>query len=433
MTDQAIRRYLDKRADLASRPLVSAYLDGIGQVVAIPVLAEKEHLFQTLASLAANPGQDLRRTLVICVVNNRAEPFASRADVENNLETLDRLDAMVGKPGMRLAYVDASSPGNELPKKGGVGLARKLGLDLGASVLEKAEPPRLLISLDADTCVEPNYLPAIRHFFEAHRISAATISYAHRLDGPPEQAAAILCYEIFLRYHVLGLEYAGSPYAYHVIGSAMACTAEAYAAVSGMNQRQAGEDFYFLQQLAKTAGIARVTDTTVHPSSRGSERVPFGTGKRVRRFLSREQDEYLLYDPRCYRILKDWLALVASDLGASAPGLVSAAGSVAPELEAFLEEAGFGRAWERLRENSASPAQLHCQFHRWFDGFRTLKLIHYLRDNGYPERGMFDSVARLLAMAGVSAPALDWGALRDDVGAQRGLAELMRQLRLGGS
>ena len=36
----------------------------------------------------------------------------------------------------------------------------------------------------------------------------------------------------------------------------MACTAPAYAGMGGMNTRMAAEDFYFLQHLKKTSGIA---------------------------------------------------------------------------------------------------------------------------------------------------------------------------------
>src|SRR5690606_30362640 len=102
----------------------------------------------------------------------------------------------------------------------------------------------LIISLDADTLVEPNYLQALRKEFDLQDAWAAVIDFAHPLAGPVEQQAAILAYEIHLRYHVLGLRYAGSPYAFHTVGSAMACTAEAYVAAGGMNRRQAGEDFY---------------------------------------------------------------------------------------------------------------------------------------------------------------------------------------------
>ena len=433
---RGIRTYLDKRADLAARPLVSDPCEGVDQVIVIPVLAEHEYLFDTLASLAENPEADLRRTLVLCVVNNRAEAFADRVDIENNRQTLATLDAWIhpkhgDRSPYRLGYVDASSPGCELPEKGGVGLARKLGLDWGLAMLDRAaSAPRLLLSLDADTQVEPSYLTAVRQFFAARPdTGAAVVSYAHRLDGPPRQTAAILCYEAFLRYHVLGLTYAGSPYAFPSIGSTMVCTASAYAAVSGMNRRQAGEDFYFLQQLAKTAGMAQIHATTVHPSSRPSSRVPFGTGQRIRRFLDNAQDQYLVYDPQSYVVLGQWLALVSARPDADAAELMAGADTIRPQLEAFLAANQFPRVWQRLRENSPDPSRLVAQFHRWFDGFKTLKLIHNLRDNGFPQCGLFDSLAQLLTMMEIPAPALDWDDLPTDFAAQKDLLDFLRRLR----
>lgn len=433
----AIRKYIEKRADLVSRPLVSGPLDGIDQAVVIPVLAETDYLFHTLASLAENPEADLCRTLVLCVVNNRAEPLANRADIEDNRATLAMLDALVHgkegampfKPGaLRLAYVDASTPGNQLPEKGGVGLARKIGLDWALAVLEPARPsPRLLFSLDADTCVEPHYLGAVRAFMEARDARAAVVAYAHRLDGPPEQVAAILRYELFLRYHVLGLAYAGSPYAFPAIGSTIVCTAEAYAAVSGMNQRQAGEDFYFLQQLAKTVGVAQIHATTVHPSSRPSARVPFGTGPRVLRYLDDPEGERLVYHPESYRILKEWLAIVSAHHDSDADALIARAGAVSPQLATFLKANQFPRTWPRLRENAPDPAGLLAQFHRWFDGFKTLKLIHHLRDNVLPTRDLFQSALALLGMANIEAPDFERDCLHEDVAAQQRLLDFLRE------
>jgi len=353
--------------------------------------------------------------------------MAAPEEIENNRQTLEILDARVRDqqvPGLRLGYIDASSPGHELSGKGGVGMARKIGLDWALSILDSAASPGLLLSLDADTLVDPNYLRAVREHFAARNAWAAAIAYAHRLDGPPEEAAAIVCYEIFLRYHVLGLRYAGSPYAFHSIGSAIACRADAYVAVSGMNQRQAGEDFYFLEQLAKTGGVDTIRTTTVYPSARPSSRVPFGTGRRVRRFLAHTQDEYLLYDPRSYQIIRDWLAVVADHLDGDADGLLVRAGMICPQLKDFLEANGFVQTWERLQRHSADDQQLHGQFHRWFDGFRTLKFIHHLRDNGFPERPMFESLQTLLDWMGATIPM----AVSGDLEAQKAALDHLRQL-----
>lgn len=417
----AFDSYLRKRAVTASWPLVGATQEHPDVVVVIPALAERKSLFGTLESLARNPSSELRRTLVICVVNNRSVPFADARDVEENRETLAAL-AESSQPGLRLAYVDASSAGRELPEKGGVGLARKIGLDWGLSLLGGEG---VLLSLDADTLVEPNYLESVRAGFARDGAWAAAVPFAHRLEGTGDEVAAIVCYEIFLRYHVMGLAYAGTPFAFHSIGSAMACTAEAYVAVSGMNQRQAGEDFYFLQQLAKTGRVDTVRGTTVHPSPRPSHRVPFGTGQRVRRFLDGAQDEYLTYNPQSYAVLKAWLQHVCEHLDTNAAALRAFAGELSPELGRFLDQQAFETVWPKLQRNARDQAQLQLQFHRWFDGFKILKLIHHLRDTELPLCDTFDAVRTLLQWGG--EPFQASSGMRNDINAQIRLLEFLRQ------
>ncbi len=457
-----IAAYLEKRADLKSRPLIfwerqspDWHINKAEQIVVIPALAEYDHIFETLDCLRQNDPMELQRTLVICVINNRKPPLVTPEQFDNNQRTLERLRSDDFTP-LRLAYVDASSPGCELPDKGGVGAARKIGLDWGLAVLYgldgldgrrfayttnslrsfvqnsefRVPSSAFLLSLDADTHIEPNYLSAVRaHFEQTPRPWAAVIAYAHRLDDPGIEPAAIVCYELFLRYLALGLRYARSPYAFHTIGSAMACTAQAYAAISGMNQRQAGEDFYFLQQLAKTGPVDDITTTTVHPSGRASWRVPFGTGQRVNRYLNGEHDEYAVYNPEIYRVLHDWLVAVAGNLDASPDQLLAKARAIAPELESFLVANDFANAWASLQKNAPNPAQLHAQFHRWFDGFKTLKLIHRLRDNGYPQTDLFEAIATLLTWTvNNGGPAPSPVIHKEDLASQITLLEFLRQL-----
>jgi hypothetical protein len=439
----AYDKYLKKRAELDRWRLVSGSLDGIAQVVVIPVLAEHGFLFHTLESLGTNPTSELKRTLVVCVVNNRRPSLAPPGDIEENHRILELLDAAIhgrrllqnaspGASSLRLAYVDASSPGLELPEKGGVGLARKIGMDWAVSIFSGSKRSHdavsVLVSLDADTLVEPNYLRAIRSHFDNTGAWAAVISYAHQTGGSQSERAAIVCYEIFLRYHVLGLHYAGSPYAFHTIGSTIACSADAYVAVSGMNRRQAGEDFYFLQQLAKTGAVDQISDTTVHPSARASSRTPFGTGRRVSSFPDRREQAYLAYHPESYAILKRWLDVVKAGLADDAGQLLAGARGIHPELARFLNDQGFSRAWCQLQENSSDNDALHGQFHRWFDGLRTLKLIHHLRDHGYPEQNVLDSIEWLLQAAGLAWDGSIGADRIDDVDSQLSLLQHLQKL-----
>ena len=396
--------YLRERTLFDQWPLRAASTDAIDLAVAIPCLAEDESLFRSLDGLAANPATELEHTLVICAVNNRAAPHASEADMESNRATLDRLEAMVSQPsGVRLAYVDASSPGHELPRKDGVGLARKLGLDWGLRILrENSAVPGVLASLDADTLVRPDYLGTLRSAFAIPEAWAAIIDYAHPMDGP--EAPAIISYELFLRYHELGMAHAGSPYAFTAVGSTIACTAQAYAAVSGMNRRQAAEDFYFLQQLAKTGPVRKLTETAVHPSARPSHRVPFGTGRSVRRFTEEPEKAYRVYHPGSYAVLERWLALARRGRDMDAAALLTAARAIEPELAHYLEQCRIETVWDRLRANSPkqTPFFHHCCI--WFDGLRSLRLLHHLRDHGYPQQDLFEAIAQLLTWMGKPLP-----------------------------
>ena len=428
-------RFLDRRAGYFSDRLVCRDLDGIRRVVVIPVLAEEERLFKTLDSLDRNPAEELADTLVICVVNNRAEPHARPEQVADNRRTLAHLENLVhGRSpatqpridpgGLRLAYVDASSPGCEIGPKTGVGEGRRIGLDLGLSVLtENAEDPGLLICLDADTLVEPDYLCEVRKHFDGRDSWAAVVGYAHTLPTEPRRRASIVRYESFLRYHELGLRSARSPYAFPTIGSTMVTRCDAYVAAGGMNRRQAGEDFYFLQELAKTGGVSRIDSTTVHPSARSSDRVPFGTGATVGRHLSGADDGSTVYHPESYKILGDWLSLVVNDLDRGASELLDGAGGISPQLREFLERNRFEEIWPRLQQNSAHHAGLELQFHRWFDGFKTLKLIHFLRDHQLPVSPIFDAILRIEpSCSGVAGKDLT-----DDFQAQLALLEYLRR------
>ena len=374
------------------------------RLLLIPALAEGANLFTTLRSLAANPPDLLRRFLVLVVVNQRTD--ARQQDQADNLVTLDRLAAKDPPLAqLQLAWVDAATKGMELPAKtGGVGLARKIGADLALPLLDYRTDDPLLIYLDADTLVRPDYLPAIARHFRHSRPGGAVIPFRHQQGHTAAGQEAIDSYELFLRSYVLGLELAGSPYAFHTVGSAMACRATAYARMGGMNSRSAGEDFYFLQQLHRTAGVARLPGTTVYPSARGSHRVPFGTGRSVSRLLDGDENAVTFYRPECFRILKAWLQLVGQNTDLSGVEILAGAQKVSPELAGHLEGIRMAEAWEKLRANNKNCQALLTAFHGWFDGLRTMKLIHHLSACRYPRCSAGEAVPDLLQWAGAEQP-----------------------------
>ncbi len=375
MPDKA-RRYLQKYGVKGPWELVGAERRDFAAAVVIPSLAEGDSLFRTLDSLANNPENVYKDVLVLIVVNHGQE--AAKEDVLQNQADLARLADYAYDSLLNLAWIDAASPGLAIPKKqAGVGFARKLGLDAVLPVLDWSTEP-LLICLDADTLVEENYLQTIQNHFRQSSLGAVVLPYRHQQGETPEQQAAIERYEVFLRSYVYGLRLAGSPYAFNSVGSAMACRSSAYVRCGGMNTRKAGEDFYFLQKLAKTDGVARLAGTTVMPAPRISRRVPFGTGRSMERMLEDDYRGVLIYPFEAFYILGQWLKLVESNHFLDAESILASAVEVSPVLSDYLQNAGWRKTWSAIQENHRTGEARLQAFHVWFDGFKSLRLIHML-------------------------------------------------------
>ncbi len=358
-------------------------------VVVIPVLAEFDRLFVTLDALARASEAARAVTLIICVVNNCAAGIAPTSDVENNQATLARLRVCAQEDRyapLMLAVVDASSESVTLPPGEGVGLARKIGLDHGLYLLASAgrlDAP--LVCLDGDSPPAAGYLDAILDFYGQGNRWAGYAAYRHVFPESEEERNAIIAYEIFMRYHEIGLHVAGSPYAYPALGSIISCTGKAYAACGGMNRRLAGEDFYFMQQLTKTGIMEPVPYALVCPAGRSSCRTPFGTGRSVMAFGNCSPLDAPLYHPDCYDLLRAFFHMINGRLGHAGSSLMEVSETLHPALARFLKERRFEEAWDGMLLRYRNPAQRLHQFHVWFDGLRTIQLFHRLQESGFPD------------------------------------------------
>lgn len=396
-----LEKYLARRALKGPWVLSGCQAGGFRALVVIPALAERRALPATLESLAGNVAKFLAQTLVVVVVNQR--PSASPEERLDNSATLDWLATPRWKE-LNLAWCDASSPGREIPLKDGVGFARKIGFDLGLCRLDWQRSP-FLVSLDADTLVDENYLSALFHHFDHRPCAAATLAFRHQPGNDCQAERAIRQYELYLRSYQFGLRWAGSPYAFIALGSAMACRAEAYVAAGGMKRRLAGEDFYFLQQMVKIGTLAEVKGTLVRPEARFSGRVPFGTGRVMQ---ARVEDGRLLYhffSAESFQLLRRWLMLAEGSLGLAPVQMLEQAADISTELSLFLQQLHFDAIWSRIQANHDCASRRRA-FHQWFDGLRTRQLLSRLESLA-PEREFDTKVGALLHLAG-GPTVCDW-------------------------
>ncbi len=390
------------------------------------VIPARREAIRCLEALARPPG----RTLCVLVVNAGDDPVdraqgralstavAGASDpgeptlvcAELGLELYrSGDDARSSLPG-DILLVDRWSPEHHFGPEGGVGLARKLGADLGVALeAHSALRSGWIHTTDADAI-----LPAC-HFERAEALahaSAAVAPFWHVPGGDPATDTATSHYELSLRYYVAGLRWAGSPYAFHTIGSLISVRSSAYVGVRGFPKRRAGEDFYLLNKLAKLGPIVRPEGPPVEIRARRSTRAPFGTGPAVEALLGGDTLE--VYDSRVFEVLRRCL-LALSEV---------ADGGRLDTLEALTQEFSevpeLARCLAHARVQSGRlghvPAQLERALREHFDGFRTLKLIHDLTRARWPKQSW--------VRAFEAAPFVDWslGAPLDEQ--RRALARL---------
>ena len=401
MTHRAVEKYRTRYAEPESR-LLDSVKQTWSQVAVVPACREAEGLFATLRSLDRASAKRGQRALIVLVINARENATAETLAVNHRtLQTLwEQADTLA--EGMTLHaqsssdvwVVDRTSQGRRFPNDQGVGLARKIGCDLALDLwAQGALSTDWIRTTDADATVPDDY------FESGAGADASTLiaPFHHTLAGDESFQEAIALYDIWLRYYVLALGWAGSPYAFQTVGSTMAMRPESYAQVRGFPRKKAAEDFYLLNKLAKVGRVHRHEGVPIHLHGRPSDRVPFGTGAGVTKIHESMADQSLfqIYDPRVFGRLRTWLQAMNAFAEHGHMDRVRSSledeGWEAKSLSALESLGGFGILQEAA-ENTRSVSACRRRLHTAFDGFRTLRLVHELRDELWPNRPWQDAL-----------------------------------------
>lgn len=396
---ETILRYLERR-QLYPFQVPTEPSDDLRLLVVIPCFDEPD-INVTINSLAScdYPGCEVEALVVI----NGPEGMSAAAR-ENNLGAVQQIAAWGAGPGRGLPEwlrVFAIRHENLPVERAGVGLARKLGMDEAvARVSRTPQADGLIISLDADCEVASNYLAQINEKFSAHPgCPGMSIYYEHAVPGHDNNPlhAAIIDYELHLRCYVAGQRLARFPYAFHTVGSAMVCRASSYAEQGGMNRRQGGEDFYFIQKLAALSGYRALNSTTVYPAARISNRVPFGTGPAMQNLLNTAGLQET-FSPEIYAELQAFCSLV---LDCPPDRFMSDTEHLPETLQAFLQQQEFASRFVEIQRNVANAANFRKRIFRWFNAFRFLKFAQFASRESHPKVPVADAAPRISKLAGV--------------------------------
>jgi len=289
------------------------------------------------------------------------------------------------------------------PKKAGVGLARKIGMDEALNRFSNIERDGLIVCFDADSLCESTYFEEIiSHFIKYPKTPGCSIHFEHPLEGnehTKEEYNAIILYELHLRYYKNAQQFSGLPFVFHTIGSSMVVRASSYAKQGGMNKRKAGEDFYFLNKIIQLGNFTELNSTKVIPSPRISDRVPFGTGKAVGEIVTDNQQGLETYNFQIFKELKKFVNEVLENSKNVKPSKLHRLINGFIYVEEMEVKVG------EIVKNSTSNASFITRFFKVFDAFWVLKYVHFARDNFHKQVSVLKaSNDLLLEMEVISNP-----------------------------
>src|SRR5690554_1017888 len=352
-------------------------------IVVIPCLNEPG-LLETLHDLFActRPGVNVLIAIVINsgVQTDEASVLQNRATY-SEVKDFSRQYNQTGFTFFPLLF-------EELPRKhAGVGLARKIGMDLAVNhFLENKSTGGVIVSLDADCLVSPDFLISIHHaFLEDSRLNATIHHVKHRVEKKdPILEKSIRQYEAYLRYYRYMLKKIDFPYYYQTIGSAFAVTADTYVKVGGMGRQQGGEDFYFLQKVFEFGKVKELAEAKVYPLARYSDRVPFGTGPALERMMHHPEEPLKVYSRRSFLELGRLFSRVDSFYRQPNDVMARYITDLHPELLAYLEEIGFEDILLDCNSNSARLDTFRKRFFHHFNAFRIIKYLNRVHPDPFP-------------------------------------------------
>lgn len=343
--------------------------------VVIPCYDEYELNFTLTDLTTCDPPET--NTMVVMVINSTVK--SNKEAVEQNRKTYREVQQFSQTFSTdRMLFVPVIV--ENLPKKhGGVGLARKIGMDLAVDYFHKTGNPKgILVSLDADCGVSKNYLRDIYRAFQDKKVCCSIHNFRHRVQNNDEiLEKAIREYEGYLRYFEKALKFTGFPYYYHTIGSAFAVSADAYVRAGGMGRQQGGEDFYFLQKIFPMGKVAVLDDVFVYPMARFSERVPFGTGPALQKIIAEPNGRIKVYAMDAFVALKEFFDRIALFFEQPENEVEALITQLHPSLHEFIRRNRMKTDIMDCKANCASIVSFRKRFFHHFNAFFIIKYLNF--------------------------------------------------------
>jgi len=278
------------------------------------------------------------------------------------------------------------------PKISGVGYARKKIMDWAAKECYHSKNT-WISGLDADCSIDENYLSSLDRYFDSMpNIQGASIKFEHPYTDP-QTDPYIHYYESHLRYLKLALQWAQFPFYYHTVGSSMVVRASIYKKVGGMNHKKAGEDFYFLQKIMPH-GYGEINDTCIFPSSRMSDRVPFGTGRAMGSMIN--EDHWIKpYPILAFRNVRVLMEHIQNLYQTPLKTRFFWPEQIDPFCKDYFENKDFEKSWNSISDHSKTSESRNKKFLNQLSGNAVVLYLNQERERNSANIELYQEINQL--------------------------------------
>ncbi len=408
--NKAIKKYLQQYSEpeiKAANQLLTSSSDKFQYCICVPFFDEPLNNFLRFIDWINQQSNILFITIInqpenIPVSSEENHLLFKTALLQSTQKTThqNNLNLVYLSSGNALLVIDRFTQ-HKIPNDEGVGLARKIMADIACDLIFNSiiESPWIFCT-DADVTLPKNYFEQSNKYSEKNT-SAILFPYTHVGTGKSKKEEAIIkatqYYETYLTHYIDGLKSAGSPYAYHSLGSIIAVSYLHYANVRGFPRRAAGEDFYLLNKLRKLATIISLERPLLFIDARISNRTPFGTGPTICSLLEDNEQSLnqakIFYHPELFTLLKKIISAFNHYGNEIYDSEVKKLTDFTPIIKGIFSENEYHAVVVTLNTLNYKKALSHCYkqgkdkhgfYHHlfiWFDAFKTLKFIHLMREN----------------------------------------------------
>ena len=396
-------RYINLQKDHYARCLDLPGKD-TAYFVVIPCFNEPDILTTLNSLLDCNPPKSI--VSVLLVVND-AGNSPSEAIAQNilTLESVGNWKIQHPDSFFKVQCIYAHA----LPQKwAGVGWARKIGMDEAVNqISNNGLADGIIVSLDADSTVSPNYLQTIEQTFKENpKFNFLLINFEHPLDNQELSnpiREGIVRYELHMRYYKNAMKWSGYPHAIHTVGSSFALKGSAYVKQGGMNRRKAGEDFYFLHKLVLLGDYGTINTATVFPACRISDRVPFGTGAALKKWMEGSSELYSTYSLEAFGHLKPIFENIAQFWPMDAIELENSFSTLNSSLQTFCKNSSSVDQLLELMDNCSNSKIFQKRFFHLFNAFWILKYLNFAHETSLKRSDLKTESLILLKELGITA------------------------------